>query len=141
MILVPLPRLVLPTLEPPFWPLQSCRPYKPHDHRFALAVSNPMLSSPKYSSTDSIYSIVGISCGKFDTEDNLLANPSIGLLSYIPKACHSEPHVQAAGDALCLQVQDHTLKLMTRQFPIDRLSISFNKGPNFRNYFKELLIH
>src|SRR5205809_206089 len=26
MILQPLPRLVLPTLAPPFWPLKSCRP-------------------------------------------------------------------------------------------------------------------
>jgi len=29
MILVPLPRFVFPTAEPPFWPLWRCRRWRP----------------------------------------------------------------------------------------------------------------
>ena len=88
MILVPLPRFVLPTAEPPFWPPRRWRRWLLRLDPTFLGVLNPRPEPAKSLRTDHPFAISENADDRFDTADN----DAEGRAMVLPCARSTTPH-------------------------------------------------
>jgi len=125
MILVPLPRFVLPTAEPPFSPRRRWRRWLLRLNPISPGALNPRLGPAKSPRTDHPFAISENADGRFDRADNDKA----GRARVLPYARSTTPH--STPHARLVEVAPSHPRVAVRQKPLGEFPIGHRSDPWF----------